>query len=768
MGVARFWGHGRGSSRLDDSIDHLVIGGGAAGVSAVETLRMEGARGRIVLLSAEPGLPYYRPALSKGYIAGESQALPRPILSAERYLELGVELLTGIAARALDTEQRLVHAPPHGPMRYRTLLLATGAAPTELAIPGADLARVHYLRTLADAERIRVSARLSKRAVVIGGSFLGLEIAAALRHWGLAVTLIERTVVMESLHNPELSEFFTRRLEARGLKVVLGDSPTAFLGDGAVEAVRTRQGRTEPCDMVVIGAGVSPATAFLQRSGIKLADGIVVDRFLQTNRPGIFAAGDVASFFDPVFNCQRRVEHWDHAVRQGRIAARNMLGQKLPYDEVSFFFSDVFDLSFNVVGMIGDELDRVDRGSLASGDFASFYLHDAVPRALFSLGRPSDETRVTETLIRHRVRLNPDRTNLRDPKQSLLHIPTQTVLILQGGGAYGAFECGAVRALQESGIRPDIVAGVSIGAFNGAVVAGNPDRAGEALNDFWSDLAVRAVEPPDKALRQWLASIQVAWTGVPALFQPRWLLPALMKEPVPGLWTGFYDLQPALELLGRYVDFRRLGQSPVRLIVSAVDVQTAQLVVFDSYVDTLRAEHIVASGSLPPSFSWTTLEGRHYWDGGIISNSPLEWVLERCGSAGKRVFVVDLFSGKRSGLPTNLSEVMSRRDEIIYSERIRNDMRVRDQIREFRRLVDDLLIDLPAEAANRIRHRPRFIQLMGEEAPMTVTRIVRKSRRNESPSSDFDFSSQSLRALIAEGYRVTREVLAARSSADRP
>lgn len=313
--------------------------------------------------------------------------------------------------------------------------------------------------------------------------------------------------------------------------------------------------------------------------------------------------------------------------------------------------------------------------------------------------------------------------------------------------------------MQEAGIRPDIVAGVSIGAFNGAVIASNPDRPGDALTAFWSDLAVRVNSTYGEEVRRWFATVQIALAGVPGLFSPRWLPPSLFESPYPGHWTSFHDLQLAIDLLEQYVDFSRLGTSPVRLIISAVDVETSELVSFDRYVHALSAKHVLASGSLPPSFSWTTVGGRHYWDGGIVSNSPLELVMDRCGPAGKRVFVVDLFSGTRRGLPDNLPAVMLRRDEILYAERLRNDLRTRDRERDFRRLVDAMLQELPPQVANRIRHRPQFMRLMGEEAPMTVTRIVRTSRRNETISSDFDFSDQSLKELISEGYRETKKVL---------
>jgi NTE family protein len=194
------------------------------------------------------------------------------------------------------------------------------------------------------------------------------------------------------------------------------------------------------------------------------------------------------------------------------------------------------------------------------------------------------------------------------------------------------------------------------------------------------------------------------------------------------------------------------------LIVSAANVETAQLEIFDSYVDDLTPDHILASGSLPPGFPWTTIDGNHYWDGGIVSNSPLEDVIERCGAAGKRVFIVDLFP-KKKGLPTNIVEVMFRRDEIVYSERVRNDVRTRNLRRDFRRLVEEILVDLPPDRLIQITQRPRYIQLMGEIAPTTITRITREMEEGEPLSKDYDFSTLSIERSKENGYRAAQKAL---------
>lgn len=198
----------------------------------------------------------------------------------------------------------------------------------------------------------------------------------------------------------------------------------------------------------------------------------------------------MTSFYDPVFGRRRHIEHWDNAIKQGRLAARNMLGRRLRYNEISYFFCDIGDISFSMLGAPEEADERVARGSLESKSVALFYLKDDVPRALLSVGRPAEETRSVEGLIRYRVNLCDEKHLLHESDFALDQIPTQTVLVLQGGGALGAFECGVVKALEEERIFPDVVAGISIGALNGAIIAGNPRNATQAMESFWSEIAV--------------------------------------------------------------------------------------------------------------------------------------------------------------------------------------------------------------------------------------------------------------------------------------
>ena len=737
--------------------DFLLVGGGLASATAAETLRQEGAEGSILILSAEQSLPYQRPPLSTQFLLGTQSEERLPVLSETFYREHAVNVMLGTRACALDAKNQVVQTDRAGEIHYGKLLVATGAIPCRLDVPGSTLPGIFYLRTLADAQDIRRAAETAKRAVVVGGSFIGMELAASLTQRAIHVTLVAmEDVLLAKLGSPFVSKFFRDYYAAHDVEIILGDAVTGFCGERHIEGSVTQSCRKLPCDLVVVGIGVMPDVAFLRGSGIEIDDGVVVDRFLQTNQPHIFAAGDVANFFHPVFNLRRRVEHWDNAVKQGRLAAKNMLGQRLAYDEVSYLFCDVFDLSFDFVGFAEDANEQVARGSLSNGSFALFYLKDNVPRALFSLGRPAQETKATETLIRYRANLAAIKRQLSDPAFALEQIPSQTVLILQGGGALGAFECGVVRALEEREIHPDIIAGVSMGAFNGAIIAGNPRNASAALAAFWKDLEVRTLPVPSESWRRMLSAWNSLIFGSPNFFRPLWFTSAFGMPPL--RWTSFYDLSPVKDLLAKYVDFGRLRSSPVRLLVSAVNVQTAALEFFDSYIDDLTPDHILASGSLPPGFPWTTINGSHYWDGGIVSNSPLEQVVERCGTAGKRVFIVDLYPSRKR-LPTDLVEVMVRRDEIVYSERIRSDVRTRELVRDFHKLVEEILGEVAPDKIVQIKQRPRYIQLIGDIAPLTITRIIREAVEDEAFSKDYDFSRGSIEQHKEEGYNMTRLAL---------
>ncbi|WP_321937778.1 FAD-dependent oxidoreductase [Paraburkholderia sp. J8-2] len=747
----------------EQRFDYVLAGGGIASVSAARSLRHEEPGASIAILCGEPVLPYRRPPLTKGFLTGKVGAARVTIHPADFYENQNIVLLLHARAAALDRDAHLVQLEDGTAVGYGKLLIATGASPHVLDVPGAALAGVHGLHDIGDAAALRTDAAGKRRALVVGAGFVGVEAAAALRELGLEVTLIERGgQMLPQLHSPLLSAHFSQLCADHGIEVLTGFTVERFTGNDALAGAVLSDGRALECELAVVATGVEPNCGFLSGSGLELNDGVIVDECLQSSDPDIYAAGDVANFPDAVRGARRRVEHWDNAVRQGRVAARNMRGARMPYRDVSIFYGDVFDVPYNFIGDPSDAQEVVERGEFARPPYTLLFMKHNVLRAMFSIGAPADDAVAAEEMIRHRRNLAHCGAALEHADSRLGALPTQTVLILQGGGALGAFESGAIGALESHGVCPDIVSAVSIGAFNGAVVASHPGEAVAALNAFWCDLSIEGLASPRTCahLRQTELAWHLALFGVPNFMRPRWWMGAPGIGSISPWWTSYYDTQPMLALLRRYVDFDALAASPTRLLLGAVDVASGERRIFDSYVDRLTPEHLLASGSLPPAMPWTTVEGRAYWDGGVVSNSPLDLVIERCGQVAGRVFVVDLFSGGRP-LPSNLFEVMLRRDEIVYADRVRNDLRFEENANDFRDLVERVTAQLDAAAAARVRQSPEYIRLMGNHAPVQIHRISLDGAALDRSTfaRDFDFSAESIASLQALGHAAALAVL---------
>ena len=739
-------------------VDFLLLGGGLAGATAAETLRGTGAEGSISILSAETTPPYHRPPLSKSFLLNGPDQTNVLIHDEAFYRDRKIDIHLGTRVCRVDVESRTIETD-RGHFRFGKLLIATGASVDKLAAPGAHLRGIHYLRTVNDALSLYESILHARRAVVIGASFLGMELAAALVTRGVATTLIAKEdLVYEKLCSPEVSEFFTDYFRQRSVKLIFGEEVKEFSGTTRVKAVVTNRGKTVPCDLVAIGIGVHPEIGFLENSGIEVDGGIIVNQRLETNRPGIYAAGDVANFYNPIARTRYRAEHWDNAVKQGRIAAWNMLGEQQSWRAVSYFFSDVFDLTFNVVGSTEQADERILRGATKDKSFSILYLDNETVRGAFLLEQSFIETKAAGALIANRSDISARKAKLSDMHFPLNRAAVQTVLVLQGGGALGAFECGVVKALEEWSIHPDLVAGVSIGAFNAAIIAGNPGNATTALEAFWRELSLDTLDIPNEELRRAVSSLQSVMFGAPHFFRPRWFEPILSPAQLPTNWTSFYDPSPLKATLSKYVAFDKLIDSPVRLLLAAVDVETGQLAMFDSYVDEITPEHILASGSLPPGFPWTTIDGKHYWDGGLVSNSPLDQVVEIGGLTGKNVYIVNLWLEKRT-LPHSIPQVLARRDEIVFAEKIRRNVRMWEYIDDYRQLVEEIMASVEPKAAEQIRRRPRYIETVGEACPLSIIRVNREAVEGESVSRDYEFSRTSIDQLIAQGYAIAVKAL---------
>ena len=343
----------------------IIVGGGAAGNAAAEMLRREGYDGRITLLSADDSLPCDRPNLSKNYLAGTAPEDWIALRPAEFYHEQHIELVLNARVISIDTANGRVVLDDGSHHAYDALLLATGADPVRLGVPGSELPQVHYLRTWADSRALIAAASTARRAVVIGASFIGLEVAASLRARDIDVQVVGReSVLMERVLGTEVGVFLRQLHESHGVGFHLGANVASI----SENAVTLASGESLECDLIVVGIGVRPAIRLAEQAVLAIDRGISVDRYLQTSAPGIYAAGDIARWPDRLGGAPIRVEHWIVAQRQGQAAARNMLGRREPFDMVPFFWTEQYDFSLGYVGH-AEGFDRVEiDGSLATRD----------------------------------------------------------------------------------------------------------------------------------------------------------------------------------------------------------------------------------------------------------------------------------------------------------------------------------------------------------------------------------------------------------------
>jgi NADPH-dependent 2,4-dienoyl-CoA reductase/sulfur reductase-like enzyme len=372
---------------------YVILGGGVAGgYAAQEFAHQQIEKGEVALVTADEALPYERPPLSKTFLAGEESLAEILIEGATFYREHGIVFRKRQRVVRVDFRRRRLHCDPGGEIGFEKLLLATGSELNRLRIPGSHLAGVHYLRLLRDSVAIRHRMQKGKRAVVIGSGFIGLEVSSVLARHGVQTTLVfSDDRVWKRFFTPQMSAYFENYFRKRGVVLRPQEKVKALLGDSRVKAVQLETGEEVPADFVVAGIGVKPATQLFQKTPLKLDDGIRVNEFLETSLPGVWAAGDAVNYPDPIFGKRRRVEHWDNAVEQGRVAARNMLGKLQPFIHVPYFFSDVFDLSYEFWGDTASFDQVIHRGAIQQGRFSVWWLKEGCPQAVFIMNRPDEE-----------------------------------------------------------------------------------------------------------------------------------------------------------------------------------------------------------------------------------------------------------------------------------------------------------------------------------------------------------------------------------------
>jgi 3-phenylpropionate/trans-cinnamate dioxygenase ferredoxin reductase component len=404
-------------------VDFLLIGGGMASAHCAAELRKRGAEGSILLAGREPEPPYERPPLSKEYMRGEAERADAFVNPPSWYEENEVELRSGTNVMALDPEARTAKLQGGEEVAFEKALLATGAMVNILRVEGAENEGVHYLRAFGNSDAIRADAEAAEHVVLIGGSYIGSEVAASLTAKGVQCTMVMiEDVALSRTFGEDAGRWFQRKLEDHGVTVHGGEELEAFEGDGRVKAVLTKSALAIECDAVVVGAGVRADAMLAQRAGLEVEDGILCDAKLATSAPGIYAAGDCCSYESIVHGRRLRVEHWDVAMQQGMHAAGNMLGEDRDYDVVPYFFSDLADwASLEYVGPAYEWDEEIWRGDRDSGEFSVWYLKDGRVAGTLSVER-SEDLAEARRMLADGVDVSAAREALADPDSDLASI----------------------------------------------------------------------------------------------------------------------------------------------------------------------------------------------------------------------------------------------------------------------------------------------------------------------------------------------------------
>ena len=408
----------------DRSVEHLLIGGGIAAGNCARHLREEGAGGEILVVGRELDPPYDRPPLTKTYVRGEESREDILFRPENWYAEQRIELLTRTSVTKLDVDSRVATLSDKREIQFEKALLATGSNVRIIHADGARLDGIHYLRTLRNADALREELETAERVAVIGGSYIGTELAASFTKLGKQCDLIMlESVTHERFYGAEVGRFFQDVLEEHGVRVHGSQELERFEGDGErVGKVVTKAGLEIECDFVVIGAGVHPEVHLAEQAGIETDSGVLADRFLETSARGIYAAGDIAEYDSVVHDRRIRIEHWDVAFNQGKYAALNMLGKQQEYDVVPYFWSDLADwTSMEYVGPASDWDEIWWRGTREEGKFTAWYVKDSRLAAALTVGR-SDDLAVAARLLREKADVGPFRERIENPDSDIAEL----------------------------------------------------------------------------------------------------------------------------------------------------------------------------------------------------------------------------------------------------------------------------------------------------------------------------------------------------------
>jgi len=399
----------------------VIVGASLAGAKAAERLRTEGFDGRVILIGEESERPYERPMLSKEYLRGDKPADKLYVHDEGFYAANDIQLMTGTRVASLDPGRHELTLDDGSHLSYGRLLLSTGAAPRRLSIPGADLPGVRYLREMGDSDALRSAITAASRVIVIGAGWIGSEVAASARQLGAEVAIVApEAVPLVRVLGEQIGGVYRDLHAEHGVDLHLSTEIEAIVGGAATEGVRTVDGSVIEGDLVVVGVGVAPRDELASDAGLTLENGIVVDEFLRTSAPDVFAAGDVAATWNPMYGKRIRMEHWANALNQGETAARNMLGQDAAYTKLPYFYSDQYDLGMEYNGYAADWDRVVVRGDLAGREFLAFWLKDR--RVLAAMNANVwDQGDGIKALLRSGATVDADR--LADPSVPLDDLP---------------------------------------------------------------------------------------------------------------------------------------------------------------------------------------------------------------------------------------------------------------------------------------------------------------------------------------------------------